>query len=46
MTTKCYSVCVEDTSVPVVIMYVYHYGHVGATQSLGRFGVAVRFIDS
>jgi len=46
MTGKTKRISIEDTSVPVVILYVYHYGHVGATQSLGRFGVAVRFIDS
>jgi len=36
---------IEDTSVPVVIMYVYHYGQLGAIRSFGRLGVAVRGID-
>ncbi len=36
---------IEDTSVPVVIMYVYHYGQLGAIRSFGRLGIAVRGID-
>ena len=36
---------IEDTSVPVVIMYVYHYGQLGAIRSLGRLGVTVRGVD-
>lgn len=38
-------VSIEDTSVPVVIMYVYHYGQLDAIRSLGRLGVTVRGVD-
>ena len=38
-------VSIEDTAVPVVIMYAYHYGQLGAIRSLGRLGVTVRGID-
>jgi len=43
--TETKQVSIEDNSVPVVVMYVYHYGQVGAIRSLGRLGVAVRGID-
>ncbi len=45
MAEKTNQISIEDTSVPVVIMYVYHYGQVGAIRSLGRLGVSVRGID-
>jgi predicted ATP-grasp superfamily ATP-dependent carboligase len=34
-----------DTTVPVVVLYTYHYGQVGVLRSLGRLGIAVNGID-
>jgi predicted ATP-grasp superfamily ATP-dependent carboligase len=45
MTGKTKRISIEDTSVPVVILYVYHYGQLGAIRSLGRLGIAVRCVD-
>ena len=45
MTLKFEKVAVEDTSVPVLVLYAYHYGQLGVLRSLGRLGVAVHGVD-
>ncbi len=36
---------VKDTTVPVVLLYTYHYGQLGVLRSLGRLGIAVHGVD-
>jgi predicted ATP-grasp superfamily ATP-dependent carboligase len=38
-------VSVTDTSVPVVVLYTYHYGQLGVLRSFGRLGIAVHGVD-
>src|SRR5271157_1754023 len=38
-------VSVRDTSVPVVVLYTYHYGQLGVLRSLGRLGIDVHGVD-
>ena len=41
--TKEFSI--EDTSVPVVVLYTYHYGQLGLLRSFGRLGIEVHGVD-
>jgi predicted ATP-grasp superfamily ATP-dependent carboligase len=45
MTVKREKVIAEDTSVPVVVLYTYHYGQLGVLRSFGRLGIAVHGVD-
>ncbi len=45
MTVTSGKVTVRDTSVPVVVLYTYHYGQLGVLRSLGRLGIAVHGVD-
>lgn len=45
MTFKSEPVPVRDTTVPVVVLYAYHYGQLGVLRSFGRLGIAVYGID-
>jgi D-aspartate ligase len=36
---------INDTSVPVVVLYTYHYGQLGILRSLGRLGISVSGVD-
>jgi D-aspartate ligase len=45
MTVKREKISVEDTSVPVVVLYTYHYGQLGVLRSFGRLGIAVHGVD-
>jgi D-aspartate ligase len=38
-------VTIADTSVPVVVLYTYHYGQLGVLRSFGRLGIAVHGVD-
>jgi D-aspartate ligase len=39
------NVSVRDTSVPVVVLYTYHYGQLGVLRSFGRLGIPVHGVD-
>src|ERR1035437_5264228 len=45
MMVKREKVTAEDTSVPVVVLYTYHYGQLGVLRSFGRLGIAVHGVD-
>jgi D-aspartate ligase len=45
MTFKTSTVSVGDKTVPVVVLYTYHYGQLGVLRSLGRLGVDVYGVD-
>ena len=45
MTVKREKVSVGDTTVPVVVLYTYHYGQLGVLRSFGRLGIAVHGVD-
>jgi len=50
VTVKCdkmtvQQVSVRDTSVPVVVLYTYHYGQLGVLRSFGRLGIAAHGVD-
>ena len=38
-------VSIGDTTVPVVVLYAYHYGQLGVIRSFGRHGVKVHAVD-
>src|SRR5665647_1495136 len=42
---KLEKVNAEDTSVPVVVLYTYHYGQLGVLRSFGRLGIDVHGVD-
>jgi D-aspartate ligase len=44
-TLKNAEVSVADTSVPVLVLYTYHYGQLGVLRSLGRLGIEVNGVD-
>ncbi len=44
-TIKREKITAEDTSVPVVVLYTYHYGQLGVLRSFGRLGIAVHGVD-
>ncbi len=41
MLSKSLEISISDTSVPVVVLYAYHYGQLGVLRSFGRLGIAV-----
>jgi D-aspartate ligase len=45
MTVKSLEFSIGDTTVPVVILYTYHYGQLGVLRSFGRLGIAVYGVD-
>ncbi len=44
-TLKNEGVTVDNTSVPVLVLYTYHYGQLGVLRSLGRLGIATNGVD-
>jgi predicted ATP-grasp superfamily ATP-dependent carboligase len=45
MTAKHEPVSVGDTTVPVVVLYTYHYGQLGLLRTFGRLGIAAHGVD-
>ena len=45
MTVKHEKAFVGDTTVPVVVLYAYHYGQLGVLRSFGRLGISVHAVD-
>jgi D-aspartate ligase len=45
MTVKPEKVSVGDTTVPVVVLYAYHYGQLGVLRTFGRLGIVVYGVD-
>jgi D-aspartate ligase len=36
---------IKDTSIPVVVLYTYHYGQLGLIRTFGRLGIKVHGVD-
>ncbi len=36
---------IQDTTVPVVVLYTYHYGQLGVLRTFGRLGIQVHGVD-
>jgi D-aspartate ligase len=45
MTPKVQQFSIKDTSVPVVVLYTYHYGQLGILRTFGRLGIDVHGVD-
>jgi len=45
MTPRLERLAVRDVSVPVVVLYAYHYGQLGVLRTFGRLGIAVHAVD-
>jgi D-aspartate ligase len=45
MTVKAAKFSIKDTSVPVVVLYTYHYGQLGVMRTFGRLGINVHGVD-
>jgi len=45
MKAKREQMSVRDTTVPVVVLYTYHYGQLGVLRTFGRLGIEVHGVD-
>lgn len=45
MNSEIQQYSIEDTTVPVVVLYAYHYGQLGVLRSFGRLGIHVHGVD-
>ena len=45
MNPNTYQASIKDTSVPVVVLYTYHYGQLGILRTFGRLGINVHGVD-